>query len=66
MDALLFALTVLGVSAVALVAWRWWLADRALERRERVAIDQAKLDALPHRISALEQRLEQLEWRAKK
>lgn len=66
MDALLFALTVLGVSAGALVAWRWWLTERALERRERVAVDQSKLDAMPSRLASLEQRVEAMEWRAKK
>lgn len=56
-------MTVLGVAASGLVAWRWWLTERAAERRERVVVDQAKLDALPTRLSALEQQVRDLEWK---
>lgn len=66
MDALLGAVTVLGVAGCGLVAWRWWLADKAAARTERVVVDQAKLDALPARITALEQRVTDIEWRQKK
>ena len=58
-------MTVLGVAAGGLVAWRWWLTERAAERRERVQVDQKALDALPGRISALEQQVKELEWRKK-
>jgi hypothetical protein len=66
MAALLGAVTVLGVAGCGLVAWRWWLADKAAARTERVAVDQAKLDSLPVRLMALEQRVTDVEWRAKK
>ena len=54
----------------ALVAWRWWLADRTAERAHVAALhgrsvdtSQRALDALPGKMQALEERVRALEYR---
>lgn len=70
MDGLLGAAVALaGLGAAlgaALVAWRWWLADRAEERKlraEAVRVDVEALRLLPGRVAELEQQLKTLAWR---
>ena len=58
------------VVAGALVAWRWWLADKSATRahelevrKQVVAVEQKALDAIPGRLSALEADVQALRWK---
>ncbi len=64
------ALAVLVVVIGGLIAWRWWLVDKAATRLHEMAlrqavvvVDQKALDALPARIGALEEELKGIRWK---
>lgn len=67
----------LSIAAAALVAWRWWLTDRAEARRlaaseaaeerhlraEAMKLDLELLRKLPARVDELEHTVKQLGWK---
>lgn len=70
MDGVLGAVVAAGGIGAALVAWRWWLNDRADERKTQAdaAAAAAKADSetlrlLPGRVAELEAQVKNLAWR---
>ena len=68
MDGYVVAVVVLGV--FALVAWRWWLADRTAARTHEAALHGKAVDAataaqlaVQGKLAALEDRVRALEYR---
>ena len=68
MDGILVA--AVTVPGVALVAWRWWLNDRAASRahemslrQQVVQVEETTLRGLPSRVQALEMAIKDAGWR---
>lgn len=68
MDGLLVA--AVTVPSLGLVAWRWWLSDRAAMRAHELALrqqvvqtEEATLRGLPLRVQALEVAMKDAAWR---
>lgn len=64
------AVTAAVIAPSALLAWRWWLADKAetrkhelVMRQQVVQVEQKTLDGLAGRLSALESELKDLRWK---
>lgn len=58
------------LAAAALLAWRWWLADRTAQRAHElelhtrhVTVEQAALDEDRAKVRNLEKRVKDLEYR---
>jgi hypothetical protein len=65
-----FLTAAVTVPVAGLVAWRWWLADKAAARSHELALKQqaeraedAMLRALPARVQALELAVKEAAWR---
>lgn len=65
MDGVLAAVVALAGVGGALVAWRWWLLDKAEGRKQVVQVDQKAIDSYAGRISALEAEIKDLRWTKK-
>ena len=68
MDGLLVA--AVTVPSLGLVAWRWWLSDRAAARAHELAlrqqvvqVEESTLRGLPSRVQALEMAVKEAAWR---
>ena len=58
------------LTVAALVAWRWWLEDRAAAREHEAALralvvkaEETEIRQLPEKVASVERRLKELEWR---
>ena len=70
MTALVVAAVFALLAAAGLVAWRWWLSDRAATRAHglelharQVVVDQAAIDGAVAKVRALEERVKSLEYK---
>lgn len=62
MTAAIVGVVVLVVALLALVAWRWWLAERRFATIHQAAVRDEALASLEPRMRALEETIKAAQW----